>query len=64
MEENNLEFVNAIPKPAGRPQLMPDERIFEPKDRGTVVSRVWNQLCSLSSGYHEGGFFIVIGRRR
>jgi SAM-dependent methyltransferase len=64
LEENNLEFVNAIPKPAGGPQLTPDERIFEPKDRGTVVSRVWSQLCSLSSGYREGGFFIVIGRRR
>ena len=64
LEENNLEFVNAIPKPAGGPHLTADERMFEPRDRGTVVSRVWNQLCSLSSGYREGGFFIVIGRRR
>ena len=63
-DELNLEFVNAIPKPAGGTQLAPDERLFEPKDRGTVISRVWSQLRSLSSGYREGGFFIVISRRR
>jgi carbamoyltransferase len=64
LEENNLEFVNAIPKPAGGPELTPDECMFEPKDRGTASSRLWSQLRSLSSGYREGGFFIVIGRRR
>ena len=64
LEENNLEFVNAIPKPAGSRQLTADERLFEPKDRGTPASRVWSQLRSLSSGYREGGFFIVIARRR
>jgi SAM-dependent methyltransferase len=64
LEENNLEFVNAIPKPAGGPQLTADERLFEPKDCGTLASRVWSQLHSLSSGYREGGFFIVISRRR
>lgn len=64
LEENHLEFVNAIPKPAGGPELTPDERMFEPKNRGTAVSRMWSQLRSLSSGYREGGFFIVIARRR
>jgi carbamoyltransferase len=63
-EEDNVEFVNAIPKPAGGPELTADERIFEPKSRGTLISRLWSQLCSLPSGYREGGFFIVIGRRR
>ena len=31
LEENNLEFVNAIPKPAGGPQLTPDERHLRAK---------------------------------
>ena len=64
LDENNLEFVNAIPKPTGGPELAPNERMFEPKSRGTAASRMWSQLCSLSSGYREGGFFIVIARRR
>jgi hypothetical protein len=64
LEENQLEFVNAIPKPTGGPELTPDERMFEPKNCGTAASRMWSQLCSLSSGYREGGFFIVIARRR
>jgi SAM-dependent methyltransferase len=64
LEENDCDFVNAIPKAAGGPALTPGERIFDPKDRGTRRSRRWSQLRSLSSGYQEGGFFIVIARRR
>jgi carbamoyltransferase len=61
--ENGLEFINAIPKPAGGPELTPNELLFEPKNRGSVLSRFWSQLRSLPSGYREGGFFVVIGRR-
>ena len=64
LEENNLEFVNAIPKTTGGPSITANERLFEPKDRGTHFSRVISQLSSLPSGYREGGFFIVIARRR
>jgi carbamoyltransferase len=64
LEENNLDFVNAIPKPTGGLELAPNERMFEPKDRGTTVSRVLSQLKSMANGYREGGFFIVIARRR
>jgi carbamoyltransferase len=64
LAENGLEFVNAIPKPAGGLPLQPSERLFEPKDRGTRLSRRWSQLRSLGSGYQEGGFLIVIARRR
>jgi carbamoyltransferase len=64
LEENGLDFVNAIPKPAGGPALDPRERLFEPKDPGTRLSRVWSQLCSLPNGYQEGGFFLIIAQRR
>jgi carbamoyltransferase len=64
LDENNLEFINAIPKPLGGPELTQDERMFEPKNRGTRASRVWSQLLALANGYREGGFFIVIARRR
>ncbi len=64
LDENNLEFVNAVPKATGGPELTPDERMFEPKDRGTAMSRALSQLRALANGYREGGFFIVIARRR
>jgi carbamoyltransferase len=64
LAENNLEFVNAIPKTAGGPTLSPGEQLFEPKNPGTKLSRLWSQLRSIPNGYREGGFFIVIARRR
>ena len=64
LDENGLEFVNAIPKAAGGAALSPKERLFEDRDAGTKLSRMWSQLRSFGSGYQEGGFFIIIARRR
>jgi hypothetical protein len=64
MDEDGLEFVNSIPKPAGGPSLTANEQLFAARDRGTATSRVLSQFAALGSGYREGGFFIVIGRRR
>jgi carbamoyltransferase len=64
MSEDGFEFVNSIPKPRVGPELAPDEELFSPKEAGTRFSRVISQLASLGSGYREGGFFIVICRRR
>lgn len=64
MEESGLEFVNSIPKPAPGPALTERERLFAPRDPGSAVSRFLSQLASLGNGYREGGFFIIIGRRR
>jgi len=64
LEENGLDFVNAIPKAAGGPPLGAQERLFEDKSPGNRLSRITSQLRSLKSGYQEGGFFIIIARRR
>jgi hypothetical protein len=64
MEESGCEFVNSIPKPTPGPVLAPNEQLFAPRDPGSAVSRFLSQLANISSGYREGGFFIVIGRRR
>ena len=64
MEEDGLEFVNSIPKPEVGPGLTPDEPMFAPRDPGTALGRIISQLADMGSGYREGGFFIVIGRRR
>jgi SAM-dependent methyltransferase len=64
MDEDGFEFVNSIPKPDVGPSLGERERLFEPRDRGNAMSRVACQIAALGSGYREGGFFIMIGRRR
>ncbi len=64
MDEDGLDFINSIPKPELGPSLTPDEDLFAPRDPGTATSRVLSQLADLGNGYREGGFFIVIGRRR
>jgi carbamoyltransferase len=64
MDEAGFEFVNSIPKPVLGPVLAPNENLFSPQSSGTQVGRVLSQLAYMSSGYQEGGFFIVIGRRR
>jgi carbamoyltransferase len=64
MADDGLEFVNSIPKPVMGPVLTPDEHMFERHDPGTAVSRFLSQLSDMASGYREGGFFTVIGRRR
>jgi 2-polyprenyl-3-methyl-5-hydroxy-6-metoxy-1,4-benzoquinol methylase len=63
IDEAGLQFVNSIPKPVTGPALTPDERLFGPHEPGTAVSRFLSQLADLRSGYREGGFFTVIGRR-
>jgi carbamoyltransferase len=64
MDESGLEFINSIPKPAPGWALVAGERLFAPRDRGTTLSRMLSQLAAMSNGYREGGFFIMIGRRR
>jgi carbamoyltransferase len=63
VEENDLEFVNSIPKPELVPALLPSERLFDSRSTGTGMSRFLSQLADVKSGYREGGFFIVICRR-
>jgi SAM-dependent methyltransferase len=64
MEEDGVEFVNSIPKPEVAPVLVPGERLFTPRPAGNAMSRFLSQMADVGSGFREGGFFIIIGRRR
>ncbi len=64
MRENEVDFINSIPKPEVGPAMVAGERLFEPKDPGSTLTRVVSQLAYMGSGYREGGFFIMIGRKR
>jgi carbamoyltransferase len=64
LDEDGFDFINSIPKPRGGVELGTREQMFEPRDPGSAGSRFLSQVASIGSGYREGGFFIVIGRRR
>jgi len=64
MEETGLEFINSIPKPIPGPAITEGEHLFAPRSQANAVSRFLSQVGSMSNGYREGGFFIIIGRRR
>lgn len=64
MEGAGLDFVNSIPKPTMGPAVEPDEQLFASRPPGTRAGRLFSQLADVGSGYREGGFFTVIGRRR
>jgi hypothetical protein len=62
MNVDGFEFVNSLPH-AGLDADDGDGRLFSVHSSGTAVTRAMNQLRDMGSGYREGGFFVVIGRR-
>jgi carbamoyltransferase len=64
MDADGFDFVNSIPKPVLGPTLGDREHLFESRHRGTSFSRVASQAAAFANGYREGGFFIMIGRKR
>lgn len=62
-EETGFQFVSSIPKIMG--EFSNDEKLFEPKDKGTAFDRTLAEINMLFSHYgSEGGLFICIGRKR
>lgn len=63
-EANDFEFVNAVPKFSVWEPFDPDERLFEPAGQGTRFERALAQAKMIVTGSREGGFYIVIGKKR
>ena len=63
-DENGFDFVNAIPKLSVLQPFSPNERLFEPAERGSRLDRALVQAKMIVTGSQEGGFFIMIGRKR
>ncbi len=64
LNEFGFEYINSIPKPTLRRPMAPNEMLFKPIDAGNFISRKLSQLLDLGSGYREGGFFIVIAKKK
>lgn len=58
-----VDFVNGIPHIDGS-NFGGDESLFEPRGRGSVLSRVGTQIDMLLGGGKDGGLFIMIGKKR
>ena len=63
-EQNDIEYINSIPKIKWGDRLTAEEQIFEPHDPGSILNNVLCQLSWIFTEGREGGFFITIGRRR
>jgi carbamoyltransferase len=63
-DEQGFDFVNAVPKTRAWDRTASDERLFEPVDRGTALDRALAQAKMVTTGSREGGFFVMIGRKR
>lgn len=62
--DNGFDFVNAVPKFRPWETFDDTERLFEPADPGTAFDRALSQAKMIVTGSQEGGFYIVIGRKR
>ncbi len=63
-DRNGVEFVNAVPKVRWQDRFSTEERLFEPAERGRHIDRLLAQIKMIGSGSREGGFFIMIGRKK
>jgi SAM-dependent methyltransferase len=63
-DQQGIEFVNAVPKIRLGESLTPDEKLFERNDAGTKFEHVLRQLGWIFTQGSEGGFFLMIGRKK
>jgi carbamoyltransferase len=63
-DETGFDFVNGIPKLRALDTFDSREDLFKPAARGTALDRALVQARMVATGNREGGFYIMIGRRR
>jgi len=62
-DANGFDFVNSFPKTRALENSKADERLFEPRERGTALDHRLMQAIMVLTGSREGGFFVMIGRK-
>jgi SAM-dependent methyltransferase len=63
-DEAGFEFINSVPKSKAFSAFSVDERIFRPNPRGSALDHFIVQAQLLFTEKNEGGFFMMIGRRK
>jgi SAM-dependent methyltransferase len=62
--KNSFEFINALPKIALGEELTIGERLFSRHDPGRRIEHLLRQLGWIFSISRDGGYFLMIGRKR
>ena len=63
-KETGFDFVYGLPKPAAGEAFSIDDAIFEPHNPGNWFDHLQVQTKLFFTGSREGGFFLLIGRKR
>lgn len=63
-DDNGFDFVSSVPKTSPWHPFTEREELFRPSPRGTALERGLVQTGMIVTGNREGGFFIMIGRRK
>ncbi|MDD5560806.1 MAG: methyltransferase domain-containing protein [Candidatus Omnitrophica bacterium] len=63
-EKCGFDFINSMPKFQVFKEFSENEKLFEKKPKGNILEHLIIQTHMLFSGTEEGGFFIMIGRKR
>ncbi|MFC1807401.1 methyltransferase domain-containing protein [Candidatus Omnitrophota bacterium] len=63
-EETGFDFVNSIPKPRVDEPFTRNERLFKSRPKGNLLECLLVQLKLIYTSNAEGGFYIMIGRKR
>jgi SAM-dependent methyltransferase len=64
LDEAQFDFMSGIPSPVFSESFGAREVLFKPHARGTTLDHFLVQLSLIFKGSREGGFFVIIGRRR
>lgn len=64
LRETGIDFVKSIPRSVPFAPFTPEERLFQPERPGSALERFVAESSMAFGGSSEGGFFIVIGRKR
>jgi hypothetical protein len=63
-EESGVEFVRGVPAVTPEASATEAHDLFEPEPRGTRLEHALVQLREIVTGSKEGGFFLMIGRKK
>lgn len=63
-DKTDFEFINSIPKITRFAEFSQHESLFRENPRGTYLDHFLVQLRLALSGGREGGFFVMIGRKK
>ncbi len=63
-DKTGFEFINSVPKSSASKAFSEQEKLFKPNPRANWLDRFVVQTKLVFEGSQEGGFFVMIGRKK